>query len=341
MEVIMAKTKKVTNRPIKSDLKSKRIVWEEEHPIRWSFLKILRENSKLKEFYPEVNPYVEAYRVRDNTWALYCDGIHGHGDPWMYLVEGPQRAVVIDTAFGVGDLIGLARKLVNGKEVVAANTHHHTDHAYGNAQFDKVYCHEDEEFMLRRNMRPDLWDVLLDENGKPKAAEFDVNDIIKYKDYELITVKSNECIDLGDGYLLECVPLRGHTPGMCGWLDKQTGCLFSGDLTNMMGALDPEEPHPENCTVERLQLDMSEICKRLDEISGVFPGHGMIDQTPIMLQYELDTLNMVLANPENYDKVRKMVRAGGAVDSCTKNIYQGTAVRYTPNNVYMAQQRRK
>ncbi|MFQ8582296.1 MAG: hypothetical protein ACLSA6_06970 [Holdemania massiliensis] len=38
-------------RPIHSDLKSKRIVWETEHPVRWSFMKILRETSSLKQFY--------------------------------------------------------------------------------------------------------------------------------------------------------------------------------------------------------------------------------------------------------------------------------------------------
>ena len=57
-------------RPIKSDLKSERIIWESEKPIRWSFMKVLREFSTLKEFYPEINPYTECYKVRDNTWAL-------------------------------------------------------------------------------------------------------------------------------------------------------------------------------------------------------------------------------------------------------------------------------
>ena len=40
-------------RHIQSDLKSERIVWEPEKPVRWSFMKVLRETSSLKEFYPE------------------------------------------------------------------------------------------------------------------------------------------------------------------------------------------------------------------------------------------------------------------------------------------------
>ena len=71
-------------RPIKSDLKSREMIREPEHPFRWSFMKILREYSTLKEFYPEINPYTECYKVRDNTWALYNDTFDGAGAVWMY-----------------------------------------------------------------------------------------------------------------------------------------------------------------------------------------------------------------------------------------------------------------
>ncbi len=323
-------------RPIKSDLKSKRTVFEEEKPIRWSFIKYLREYSTLKEFYPEINPYAEAYKVRDNTWAIFVDGLGGAGDPWMFVIDGPEKALVVDTGFGLGDLLGLAKKLVGSdKEIIACNTHSHPDHCLGNAQFEKVYCHKDEEYLLRKTMNPNCWDWILDENGNPKGAEFDVNDMVPYKDYELITLNDNECIDLGDGYLVECIPLRGHAPGNAGWLDKQTGCFFIGDVTNVGGARDLGDPNLQNYTVERLQKDFEAVCKRLDEISGVFPGHGMLDQTPIMLQYELDTLNAVMANPENYDYKKTMNFGQMSIDLLQKNIYQGTAIRYKLTSVYM------
>ena len=44
-------------RYIKSDLKTKLLNPEKEKPSRWSFLKVLREYSTLKQFYPEINPY--------------------------------------------------------------------------------------------------------------------------------------------------------------------------------------------------------------------------------------------------------------------------------------------
>ena len=102
----------VPNRYIKSELKSHRLLWEEERPIRWPYMKILREYSTLKEFYPDINPYVEAYRMRENVWALFQESMDGAGDLWMYVINGPERVLLIDTGFGVGDLKGLVQHLV-------------------------------------------------------------------------------------------------------------------------------------------------------------------------------------------------------------------------------------
>lgn len=323
------------NRPIKSDLKSKKIIYEEERPIRWSYMKILREHSNLKEFYPEISPYHEAYKMRENTWAIYTDTFDGMGDPWMYLIEGPKKALLIDNGFGVGDLKGLCEYLCKGKEIICANTHHHFDHAYGNSQFDKVYCHKDEVFNIESIRSPHIWDYLYDENRSGIYTEFDPDDIVPYKDYEIIPLNDNDTIDLGDGYLIECIPLRGHTTGHCGYLDRQSGCLFSGD-TGGAGRVKKGDPNPRNCTIERLRDDFARIVERLDEISGVFPGHGMLDQTPVVLKYSLNACNAILKDPDNYDDISRFSLADGTlVESYAKFIYQGTAMKYKMDNVYM------
>ncbi len=61
---------------------------EHEKVSRWSFMKVLREHSDLKEYYPEVNPYVECYKVRPNTYAIFSPSIMpGCGDVWSYLIK--------------------------------------------------------------------------------------------------------------------------------------------------------------------------------------------------------------------------------------------------------------
>ena len=100
-------------RSINSPLKSKRILWREpENPIRWAYAKLLREQSNTKKLY-DINPYAEVYRFRDNVYGIYTESLDGMGDPWMYLVVGPEKAMLIDTGFGAGDLKGLVEEIID------------------------------------------------------------------------------------------------------------------------------------------------------------------------------------------------------------------------------------
>ena len=62
-------------RPINTNIKTKLINPEKEKPSRWSFLKILREHSDLRLFYPEINPNAEVYKMRDNIVFIMMEFI--------------------------------------------------------------------------------------------------------------------------------------------------------------------------------------------------------------------------------------------------------------------------
>lgn len=344
-------------RPIHSDLKDTRIVQEAEHPIRWSFMKILREYSTLKEFYPEIDPYAEAYKVRDNTWAIYTDSFDGAGDVWMYLIDGPEKAMLVDDSFGVGDLKGLVHKLVGDKEIVVVNTHAHFDHCYGNAQFDTIYCHENEVPDMETKDNPDIWDYLFNQTdhdldvwgetvhpGEPIYTKFDKKDVIvdldhkeTFKPYKIIGVPDGYEFDLGQGYIVEAVLLPGHTPGMCGYYDHQTHCLFSGDTTGM-GYRPAGTKYGEFCTVEALHDALVKLQPRFSEISGVFPGHGAWDVSPVCLQYLLETTERVMKGPDHPDTIHEFITPDGVVHrNYARLIEQWTAVRYTTDRVFKKQ----
>ncbi len=50
----------------------------------------------------------------------------------------PEKALLIDTAFGLGDIKGLADYLSGGKELVVVNTRPHPDHGFGNHGKGKI-----------------------------------------------------------------------------------------------------------------------------------------------------------------------------------------------------------
>lgn len=320
-------------REIKSDLKSRRRVLEIEKPVRWSFMKVLREYSTLKQFYPEINPYAEVYQFRDNLYCIYTESLDGAGDPWMYLIVGPEKCMLIDTGFGVGDLKGLITRLAGDKPIIVANTHSHFDHAYGNCQFDTCYCHINEVARMKQKNNAHIWDYLFDASGNPKWTDFDRNDIVPYHEYEIVGVEDGYCFDLGGGYEVEAVLLPGHTPGQCGFYDHHNHTIFIGDMTGIATA-DPQEPYAEFCTVQAMHDALKKLQPRFDEIEGVFPGHGMLDQSALSLQYLLEATEAILQNPDNCDVHKEITVAKGERKLVMmKYVYQGTGIRYTKNNV--------
>lgn len=320
-------------RPIKSNLKSKRFVWEEDKPIRWSFMKILREYSTIKREYA-VNPYAEVYQFRENLYAIFTESLDGMGDPWMFLIDGPEKAMLIDTGFGVGDLKGLVKEIVGDKPLVVVNTHSHFDHAYGNSQFETIYCHKYEVPRMEKVNNSHIWDYLFDKNGNPKWTKFDRKDIVPYHKYEIIGVEDGHLFDLGNGYFIEAVLLPGHTPGQCAFYDKVNHTIFIGDTTSILPT-NPTEPYREYCSVEALNIALKKLQTRFDEIDGVFPGHGMLDQPSISLQYLLDATQVVMDSPERYDTVKNFKTKEGAIPFYSKYIFQGSDLKYTDHNIFM------
>lgn len=246
----------VQNLAIENELKISRIYQTE--PIDttcWAYMRALRQFGATKKVYP-VNPYVEVYQLQPNVFGLLTESFDGMGDPWMYLITVEKKAMLIDTGFGVGDLKELCEALAPGRELIVVNTHGHPDHAYGNAQFEKVYCHEyDVPMLLKQDGH--LWDYLFEHgnriSGKTIWAEFDRADIIPFRPYEIAGCRDGHVFDLGDGFEVELIHIGGHTAGCCAFLEKSTGSLFIGDdLISMrvgVGAVPPDAPYKKYMTV--------------------------------------------------------------------------------------------
>ena len=318
-------------RPINSPLKAVRTVWREpENPVRWAYAKILREHDKTKKVYP-VNPYAEVYQFRDNLYGIYTQSLDGMGDPWIYLLVGPEKAMLIDTGFGVGDLKGLVEEIIGTMPLIVVNTHAHFDHAYGNSQFDTVYVHEYEVPRLKSKLDPHIWDYLFDENGKGIWADFDRADVIPYKPYEIVGCPNHHIFDLGQGYEVELILTGGHTPGHAAFLDKPNRILFAGDDA-CVGAVgiggQVGEPHFEWATVKGLRDCLAALVARDDEFDGIFPGHGPVDTGTIVLNNVLEACDKVLADPHGYDEAEERSMHGKTFTVYKKMIYLSGYLNY-------------
>lgn len=340
----MAYQKLEIQRPIDSPLKVKRTVYREpENPVRWAYAKLLREHDKTKRVFPDINPYVEVYTFRDNLYGIYTLSLDGMGDSWIFVIDGPEKALVIDTSFGLGDLKSLIKELIGqDKEFFVANTHSHFDHAYGNFQFDRVYCHEYEVPLLQSKMNPHIWDYLFDEDGNGKWADFDRNDLVPFREYELIGVPDGHIFDLGDGYEVELIFLPGHSPGHAAFLDKHNRILFVGDdccvgNAGIGGGGMPGQPFREYTTIEAFTRELKKVIARMDEFDSLFPSHGPVDTGPIMLVSLLEACKAVMADPTCYD-YRREFSPTGSTDvrvQYGKMIFESGYLSYGVNGVYM------
>lgn len=309
--------------------------WREaENPVRYSYMKLLREKDETRRIY-DVDPFVEVYTLRPGIYGIYAESLDGMGDSWIFLIDGPEKALLIDTAWGLGDLKGLVKELIGEKPCFVTNTHSHQDHAYGNYQFDRVYCHEYEVWKLEAAMNPNVWDKLFDEKGEGIWYDFKREELIPFKPYEIVGVPDGYTFDLGGGHEVELVFLPGHSTGHCGFLDKKNRIFFPGDDCCVgaigVGGGAPGTPYAAYGTVEALAKELKKITARIGEFDALFPSHGPVETGPVMLFSALEACEAVLKDPSAYDCKQESprgVRYG-------KMIFESGYLFYNPRAVYM------
>lgn len=160
------------------------------------------------------------------TWRIenFLPGPTSSQGSSMYLLEGSQRALLIDTAQntkdepGKDDLKTLVRHLLahtntgepkpNPVDFVVANTHSHGDHTGKNSLMsDRTLYYPEGDWPANA---PSNW-VPIKEGGGPGPHG-----------------ESTGKIDLG-GRVIEAVAMYAHTPGSTGYLDRENEMLSTGD----------------------------------------------------------------------------------------------------------------
>jgi glyoxylase-like metal-dependent hydrolase (beta-lactamase superfamily II) len=321
--------------PINGASKAKRLKWgSPQNQISWAYMKMLREGNKTMKVY-DINPYVEVYKFYDNLYGLFNQNCDGAGDVWMWLIIGPEKAMLIDTAYGLGNMKGLVDTITGGMPLLVANTHIGPDHVLGNCRFDKVYCHEYDWESIKNRCKPAAWDYLFDENGNNIWLQFDKKDLPVYKDYELIAVKDGHTFNLGRDYEVELVWTAGHAPGHAMYIDKKGRYLFAGDdvCSDVTGCGSGSGQYG-NLTTYRDCL--TKLVARLDEFDYLFPGHFMVNLENHLLVNILETLNQIIADPDCYDyKVVHISGSDGAKRERMHKFVKGfSTIAYTQNGIY-------
>lgn len=307
------------------------------HESKW--LNDLR--AKYGSCFYAIDPYVEVFQLRQNMWAMLAPCTHAVGDNWIYLIEGPEKAIFIDNGYGIGNLRGLG-EMLTGKPCITAPTHFHGDHAYGSAQFDEIYCHKYCADMMQQMMNQQAWDRFQHVGEDQFRPYFLEKDVLPSFVCQPIPCENHHIINLGEDYDIELIHTGGHAPGLSCFLDKKSRILYTGDAvfespddmpglgTGLGGGPKKgkgryEMLHTE-CMDFRFYMEQIEaLAERVDEWDYCMPGHGPIDSPATIVTDTRDAIRVAVHTPEKYDEV--VNRGLGREDEY--NVRRGLArVRY-------------
>ena len=154
----------------------------------------------------------------------------------MYLVEGADKAVLIDTGVGVGDLKTVVESLT-AKPLIVLITHGHVDHAMGAAGFEDVRMSPLDEGVYGEHSsfegRKGYVMGSAMQGGDPAlAARITDADYLEPRAFAgFAPLAPGDKFDLG-GVTVEVLPGAGHTPGSLTMLIPEWRMLLLGDACN-------------------------------------------------------------------------------------------------------------
>ena len=147
-----------------------------------------------------------------------------------YLVTGRERAALVDTGMGVGNLEAEVRARTS-LPLFVVNTHSHWDHRGENYKFDQIAVHEVEAADLERPVGQEKlrFKTLPGLFTRDTPAEFSPTAWHIPASRATQRLRDLDTIDLG-GRVLEVLHTPGHTPGHICLLDRAQRWLITGDL---------------------------------------------------------------------------------------------------------------
>lgn len=129
---------------------------------------------------------------------LRQSGCTHYEKPFLYLIVGSERALLVDTGAGASDAAAQVMKLAGSKPLTVAHSHAHGDHTAGDKGFAGL---------------PNV--TLVPATAEAQAAAFGIREFAG-------------AIELG-GRIVDVIHIPGHQPAHLAYYDPATGILLTGD----------------------------------------------------------------------------------------------------------------
>ena len=209
-------------------------------------------------------------------------------DVAMYLVEGEERACLIDTGHGIGNLRTYVETLTD-KPVFVILTHGHIDHANGAAFWDEVWMNPLDLPVYRQHSDPDFRRKEFSRHEPP--GDIPGSELFApVRTAPFLPLSDGQLFDLG-GLVLEIIWTPGHTPGMSMVLMREERKILFGDGCGLEVLL----IFPDSSTVS----EYLEILRQLKSFEGrydqILRNHGTCESPKELLDLCIECCTDILA----------------------------------------------
>lgn len=203
----------------------------------------------------------------------------------FFLLEGDERAVLIDSGVDCPNAADLAKELTE-KSVILLNTHGDGDHTSGTLGFKEICIHH---------------------------LDYDNCDMkIRYPGVSPVEINDGDVIDLGNRPL-RIIHIPGHTKGSVAILDIKNRVLFAGDSVQkghiyMFGS--KREP-------EKYAASLDKLIALKDEYDLIFASHDEYSLPGDYAERVKASWNKVMNGEVKYEMIDLM---GNKVKSYTSDV---------------------
>ena len=228
------------------------------------------------------------FKVREiasKTWQIEDDIVY------CYVIEGSEKALLVDTGWGIGDLAGVVSELTT-KPLVVINTHGHIDHVCGNYLYDGIYIHRDDVPLMQASFIAQSRAPIIERFPEATLPPgFDKHAWVNARLRSINPFVAPPAFELGRRRI-EVLEIPGHSPGSVCLLDEANRLLFTGDSITSGDILMQLETSLSVSTFLRSVTNLAAISGKVDYL---IPSHGEAPIRPRVLRDLMDGLEKILA----------------------------------------------